>query len=371
VRRISVPIIATVVVALGLGLLVGGVTPATAVVVNGSSVPKSTVDQDLAAIKASPGYLCYLNAAALIRSGGQSGIRPVTGATKQTYGSGFVADWMNQEITNQIIRQAARSEGLGMPSQADLATAQSDLVGAMDATLGQVSGSSQYACSGNATAILNDMPVSFNLRQVEAQALSEALLVRTGGSSLDAASVQRYYDTHTADFDTYCVSAILVADTTVSAKVLEALAAGQSFASVAQQYSIDPSKSKGGDLGCFDPTNAAYQGVVKDAANLTIGQPSGPILSSNSQIVILMVTSRTATPFASIEGVVRRTVLAMDASSSQATAKRLINTASVSLNPLYGTWKRSGSLLGVAPPVTPPDAQMINPSANLPGATKN
>jgi hypothetical protein len=337
------------------------------VVVNGESISQSSLDAQLAAVSSSSGYLCYLNATSLVRSNGQSSLGPVTGATPASYSSGFVTDWLDQMITNTIVRQAAEREGLAPLSQSALSIAEQDLVGAMDATLNQVAGT-QAACSGTATSILGAMPVSFVQDQIDAQAYSEALLVHHGGLGLDASSVAEYYAQHTSSFDTYCVSGILVADLATSAEVQAALAAGKSFASVAEEYSVDTSKSNGGSLGCFSPTSPSYSSVVADVSKLAVGQVSSPLPSSSGQIVTLVVTSRTTTPLSSIEDVVRRTILSKDASNASSVATHLVRTASVTLSPRYGEWSTTKALSGVVPPTVPPNGQVLNPTANLPGA---
>jgi len=369
VRRISIPILAVIVIALGLGLLVGGVTPSTATVVNGAKTSTSTVNAELKSITSNHAYLCYLNVSELIRSQGQTGLLTPQGATSASISSGFVANYLNQDITNQIIHQAAEREGLLPISQQDLLGAQTDLLAAMDASLSQATGT-QYDCGGTAAQILSTMPESFVRSQIEAQAESEALLVAHGGLTLDAAAVQAYYDAHTSDFDTYCVSGIVLSDPSSYAKIQAGLAAGTSFADLAKQYSQDTtSAAKGGVLGCFGPSSPSYASVVADAKNLTVGVPSGPILQGSSSELVLLVTSRTTTPLSGIENYVRRTMLSKDAAASTAVARALVTSATVTLNPLYGSWSTAKALTGVVPPTVPPGKDLINSIAISPGAT--
>ncbi len=48
-------------------------------------------------------------------------------------------------------------------------------------------------------------------------------------------------------------SHILVKDSSLANKILKDLKGGENFSSLAKEYSICPSKSKGGDLGWFGP----------------------------------------------------------------------------------------------------------------------
>ena len=353
-RRLSLPLSIVIVLALGLGLLIGGTAPTSAVSVNGHITSQASVKAELNAITSNASYLCYMNDSELIRTQGASGLVSPWGATTASWSSGYVANWLNQDITNEIIHQAAQAKGLLPLSQADLLNAQTDLLGSMDATLNEAAGT-EYACNGTATQILETMPTWFVRDQIVAQAESEALLVATGGIALDSNSVQAYYNTHTSDFDTYCLSAIELTDPTVYPKIQAGLAAGTSFGALAKQYSQDAtSAANNGVLGCIDPTAASYSSVVQDAGKL-----------------ILLVTSRTHTPLSKsgMEEIVRREMLAQDAANSSASAKHLITSAAVQVNPLYGHWSRSKALSGIVPPTVPPGSQLLNSIVITPGAT--
>ena len=367
-RRLSVPILAVIVIALVLGLLVGGTATKTALVVNGQKTPTTQVNAELKAITSNNAYLCYMNDSEILRTQGQSALVSPFGATPKSYSSGFVANSLNQDVTNQIIHQAVAKAGFLPLTDADLLAAQTDLLGAMDATLSQAKGT-KYDCGGAAQQILSTMPAWFVRAQIEAQAESEALLVAAGGINLDSASVAKYYAANSADFDTYCVSGIVLTDPTKYAAVKAALDAGTPFATVATQYSQDTaSAAKGGVLGCYAPGSSSYASVVSDAQKLTVGVPSGPILAGQSELVLL-VTSRTATPLSGIENYVRRSMLAKDASLSTNVAKTLVQQAAVTVDVKYGTWSQSKSLAGIVPPVVPPGKDLLNSIAITPGNT--
>jgi hypothetical protein len=369
VRRLLIPIIAALVLALGLGLLIGGTVASTAVTVNGQSVSNSQLSSELDAVAASTPYRCYLNASALVRSNGSSQQGPIHGATPASYSMDYVANWLDQDITNMIIRQAADAQGLGSPSAAWLAAAKDDLLGSIDSTLSEVSGT-QAECSGTASQILATMPASFVTSQVEAQALSEALLVKHGGLAVDPAAVAAYYAAHQSDFDTYCVSGIVSTDSSVYQKFTAGLAAGTSFAELATQLSQDQtSAARGGVLGCYSPGSAGYTGLVNDVKDLAVGTPSGPISVSSTSTLILLVTSRTPTPLSSITNDVRRTIIAKDAVASASVASTLVRSAHVLLNPRYGSWSSSRALSGVRPPPTPAASSLLNAASIAAGAT--
>ena len=125
-RRTLIPITLALVLALGLGLLLGAATPSTAIKVNGEKVPTSQVNADLAAASGNARYLCYMNLAALVRSGGSTGLGSVHGATSASYSADFVTSWLDQDITGLIIQQGAQQEGMATLTQGQLLSAQTD-----------------------------------------------------------------------------------------------------------------------------------------------------------------------------------------------------------------------------------------------------
>jgi parvulin-like peptidyl-prolyl isomerase len=368
VRRLFLPLALAVLIAVTLGVVIGGVTSNNAVVVNGASLSQRHAESQLAAASSNPAYLCYLNANQLVRTSGQSGLGPVQGSSASSYSSTFVTLWMDQEITNLIVEDAVNKLGLSEQATAVSRAAKADLVASINATLGRVNGT-RYQCATDGAAILQSLPASFATTMVQAQANSEALLSHFGGIGLDLQSLEQFYNTAPTSFDTMCVSGILVSSQATAQSLRSEILNGADFATLAQQNSLDASKSKGGALGCFTPSSSNYAAVFKDVGSLAIGEVSQPLPSSNSQYVILMLTSRTATPFAGIVQAVRNVALQKDATTASKAASELVRTASVYLNPRYGTWNVSIGQAGVTPPASPPTSSILNVTANVPGAS--
>ena len=70
-------------------------------------------------------------------------------------------------------------------------------------------------------------------------------------------------------------SHILVKDQTTAEKLYERVKKGESFQSLAHQYSTCPSKSKGGDLGWFGPGQmvAPFENAVRKLSTGAISKP--------------------------------------------------------------------------------------------------
>jgi foldase protein PrsA len=118
------------------------------------------------------------------------------------------------------------------------------------------------------------------------------------------AQIAQYFSRNHAAFDTpgqVCASHILVQNLNTANQV-EALLRQHGvgdFASLAQQYSIDPgSKAKGGSLGCFR-RGQMVQAFDNAAFTLPIGKVSQPVRSPFGYHIIL-VTSRTPAQHATL-----------------------------------------------------------------------
>lgn len=369
VRRALAPVLIAIVVAVVVGAAVGASTKPNAAIVNGQRISEASIDSDLTALAANPSYLCYLNASTLVRTGGQSGLGSVEGAGEGTLSTGFSSQWLDQRVTSTLVAQRVAALGIEDPTPAQLAAAREDLIGSINSTLAQVSGS-QYACATTGAALLESMPTWFTDDQIRAQALSEALLSTLGGRSLTTESLQSYFNANPGDFDTICISGILLADKATAASVRSELEAGADFATTAQAKSIDSAtKASGGALGCFSPDSAQYQSVQKDVGSLAVGGLTKPLASSNGAYVILTVTKRSPTSFSSIESIVRRSVLAVAATRASNAAARLVRTAVVWVNPRYGSWSAGASASGVVAPQSPPVSWIPNASANVPSSS--
>ena len=122
-QRSVLAIVSAIVVTAAVAIGIAYAVPSNAAVVNGAGLSTSVVQSDLDAMANNSAYLCYLNASALVRSNGTSGLSSVKGATPGTYSSNFVTLWMNQEITRTLLEQKASSAGIPEPSTADLAQA--------------------------------------------------------------------------------------------------------------------------------------------------------------------------------------------------------------------------------------------------------
>ncbi|MGH8996995.1 MAG: hypothetical protein ACRDYB_13375, partial [Acidimicrobiales bacterium] len=109
-----------VLVIVGAVVAVGAVSvPANAVTVDGVSISRATLNQDLSAIQQSPAFNCYLDASVAVRSNGAAQVPPVAGpGSSSAYNTSFVDFWLGQQINNLLIEHVATAEHLSIGAQA-------------------------------------------------------------------------------------------------------------------------------------------------------------------------------------------------------------------------------------------------------------
>lgn len=363
-RRLFLPIISVVAAVLVVGLVLGYTSPSNAATVGGETLSSASFRSELTSVASSTPYLCYLNAQALAKSNGRSGLGPVFAANANGWATTFASTLLGQTVVDDVIGQWAKAHPQDLVISQAQATA--DLVATMNAALTTVAGSS-YQCTSSAVQTLASMPVDFVKREIAAEQASESFLVTKGGIKLDASSLEHYYNQHSSDFETYCLSGILVMSKADAQSLRQQAIDGADFASLAKANSLDTaSAAKGGSLGCFSPASPSYAAVLQDIKGLSVGGISEPLASGSSGYVILKLNSKSPSSYPSVAAEVRQAVLGADASEARSAAQTLFASTPVSVNPQYGTWQVSTAASGVVIPVLPPSRWIPNASVNTP-----
>lgn len=323
-------IIALIVIALVGATAFGLSSESSGINVNSSSVSGPTFRAELSAISTTPTIQCYITALAAVS------FNP--GAGSATIAAAGAAAWASLRIEGIAITDYVTSHLKFNPSAQQLAQAKASL----EAEMTQAALAKQYNCPGTSAQAIAEMPAEMRVSQVLGQAASLFLLSKLNATiPLTLASMKQYYATHTADYDTLCVSIALVPTTSVSA-FTTAQSGGASVAQLAAQFSIDPSKSKGGAYGCYPPTNSQYSGVRNDVAATALNTfPKTPqIISYNGGTYALFVapTKRTPTPFASAQSAVLSDLQTSNASSANNVKQGILFRAAIAVDPAFGRW---------------------------------
>lgn len=354
------------VVVVAAGVVAAAFTlPDNAATVNGQSISQSALNSDLAAISSSPEYQCLLDAQVVVRSNGAASLPPISGVGRGTYNTTFVDYWLTQMIDNVLVSQLAARRHPTLTAS-EMAIAHRELLQSIRSTLNGVAGT-RYECAVQPVAVLSSLPQSFVQELVRAQAYNDALLSESPGSGVSEAELRAYFAEHRSEFDTLCVSGILVASQSTAAQLRAQIQAGASFAQVASANSLDTaSAARGGALGCFAATSSSYASVLQDVGSLTLGQVSQPLASTQGGYVLLEVTSRTTPAFASVRDVVRRVVLAGGQKQATAVLTRAARRSPVQIDPRYGRWNPAQVIRGVLAPLHPLPSTVLNPGASVP-----
>lgn len=320
-------------------------SPSNAATVDGAAISRTSLNADFAAIAASPGFTCYVNAA-LVASG-SSNTRGIRGSTPTSYNPAFAAYWLTQRIEGLGAGQYAAAHHLTVTA-ADLAAAKTSFENSISQVLASAA-STGGGCSTTAAAIVASMPSSFVDRQVRIQAAFEAVL-RAAGNPTTPAAVKAYYDADPSRFDTVCLSAIVNTAEGID-QAVTALRQGMPFAQAVKLYSQSGSNSNG-SIGCFEPTSSAYAQVSAIVGSTPIGHYVAPFAASSTLYALLRVDARTTNPFSSVEGSVSSVARSTAQRRSSDRIRAFIAARDVVVNSTYGTWVATASTLGVSPPTS-------------------
>ncbi len=365
-------------------VLAGGVAaaaltiPTNAAVVNGSSISQQTLNSDVNAIASSIPYQCYLNSQAYLASGGSSQqLPPVTGAgTGQNAGdhptanNAFVSTYLSTEIGHQIIFEVADAHHVTV-TPTELADARTNLSTQISQVMSQILQTSagqdpRYSCTAtgqpvSGEQVLSTLPTSFVDQQVEFVATASALQEDLAGVGSSEADLQRYFEQHRAQFDTACFTAAVYTDQAAAQDAAAAAAFGTPFAQLAK------GASQTGQLQCGVLADFATQlPASAKLDSLAVGGVAGPV-NVNGGYYLLELTKRTPTPFATAKSAVAQAAQAAGASATQKALTAAERRSAVSVDPRYGVWVPATA--SVFTPFTPNTSDVLNSSANQPGAT--
>ena len=208
----------------------------------------------------------------------------------------------------------------------------------------------------------------FRATFIDRQARSEALLASYTDTSDQAG--QAYFASHQSTFG--CASGknvahILVATKAAAQTIVDQLAAGASFATLATKSSTDTGSAKqGGSLGCLKAGEfvPAFESAAQAAP---IGKPVGPVHSQFGFHVIL-VTKATATTYASVRTQVLQALQTQGQQDLSTAVNGLFKQLKVHLDARFGTWGLTTSAQGQKTyQVTPPKAP--TPATSRDGTT--
>jgi len=296
---------------------------APAASINGRAVSTEDLVEELNAIQANPDYIKALE------SGAPNNGISVVGTSPNSFDAAFVSQVLLRQLDYALIRSEVAKRKLAI-SDACRRQARDDAM----LNLGQ-----QNAQAGQ--ALFEKFPKRYQdlllERNTDVLALEATLNGQNCGETLDA---QGYYDAHKDQFTKQCISLIAVADQATADTVVAQARAGADFASLVQQYSVDPtSKAQNGEVGCLLPSqfNPSVESLVTGAK---VGDVLDP-LPGQGGVSILKVTDRQVAPFSEVQSEAQSQA---QSTSTQAFGSWLQDAranAKVSVDARYGTFDPS------------------------------
>jgi hypothetical protein len=316
-----------------------------AAVVNGSELSQQQMNDALASIAANAGYSCT------IAAGGGS---RVVGAGQGTYTSSFSAEVLSILIQDKVIRQQVA--GLGLDEPPALRTAALAQI--------QTAFAPGTGCPGTGASIVAAFSPSYRQQLVQFQMDEDALAAHLAGTALAPGALAAYEAAHPGTTGVNCVSVIVVRTRAQAVSLQRQILAGANFASLAKAHSLDTSTApQGGALGCV-PDSEFSSPLNKDVAALPQGHVSNPIPFSSAWLLLLVTQRR---PPGYTEQV--NAFLGAQHTKLGNLITGLVKSASVDVDPQYGTWDTKTTSAMVKPNPGPPAHLVPNPGASTGKAT--
>ena len=167
-----------------------------------------------------------------------------------------------------------------------------------------------------------------------------AHLVRTESGTFDLELAVDDYLLETAEV---CLRQIQLAGASDFDVVVSRIAAGEEFASVARELSIDPFVSRdegvgaGGDLGCSAP-NALPPGLDIATLDAPLNEVTGPVISSVGAHALLVYQRSAPDPDEAHDAIIESAVSRQRADVFRRWAIEVLTSIEVDVNDSYGRW---------------------------------
>jgi hypothetical protein len=205
--------------------------------------------------------------------------------------------------------------------------------------------------------VLDSLPSWFVDEQVQFVATASALQEDLAGVGSSEAKLQGYYERHRAQFDTVCFNAAEYTDQASAAAAAAAVDFGTPFSQVAS------SATQSGTIPCTELVAVAGElgTSISMLDGIAVGKASAPI-NVNGNYVVLELSQRTPTPYATAKPIVSQAVQEVGARATQTAITAAERRAAVTVDPRYGTWVPASA--SVFTPFTPEKSDVLNAPAN-------
>jgi PPIC-type PPIASE domain len=340
--------------------------PSNAAVVNGQAISQSQVDRDVSTIANNNAYFCYLKAQEAVESGGRVSISEANGVGQQSADgprtsstTAFVASYLETEVGHQLVSGLAAQHDIHV-SSSDLSAARTQFEDEISSVMQEVAGS-QFECGSTpltGQAVLATLPSWFVNEQVQFYATFADLEQSLSGLGTSTSALQTYFDAHKSEFDTACFTVAQYTTASAAEATKAAVYEGGSFAKLATE------EPQGGPQGCdVLATIVSELPATADLSSLPVNTVSNPV-EVDGQYLLIEITSRSSTSFATAESAVKNAVEVVQSKKAATAIDKAERTASVTLDPRYGTWHSVDAQVLV--PSAPTPADVLDAGVNSP-----
>ncbi len=342
---------------IGLLVLLGGgvawaafAVPTNAATVNGSAISQDSLNAQVHAIAGSAEYQCYLNSEEYLSSNGsQAGLPPVTGAgTGQNEGdnptanNAFVATYLDTVVGHELVEQLAATHNVTVNS-AQLTDARANLANQITGVMQQVAQTAQgqnprFSCGAvsplTGEQVLGSLPSWFADEQVQFVATASALqedLAGVGASRGEPPGLLRKAPAR---------SSTPSASTRPNTPTWRPPRRRRPRWTSARRSARSPARPRRAGRSrapSWWRWPASWAPSISTLDGVAVGKASAPI-SVNGNYVVLELSKRTPTPYATAKPIVEQAVQEVGARATQAAITKAERHASVQLDPRYGTW---------------------------------
>ncbi|HVA02916.1 MAG TPA: hypothetical protein VMU64_04135 [Acidimicrobiales bacterium] len=334
-----------------------------AATVNGLTISQSEFQGQLSVISGSTVAQCALS----IEEAQSGGTLPtVAGSGQSTVSTRFAAFALNGLVA-QTLEESALAKRHAAVTTSDLAAARKDYISQVEAASTQVTS----PCNLTGADLVNRLPKAFVDSQVRALAAQEKLEEVVGHIDVSPTAVHGYYNTHRAEVTQLCLNFIIASDQASAQTIHDRIAAGTTFADASKGVGVDANTPPGGAGPCVFPSDVVSQlgqttaTAVEGLADGQLAPPQGISVPnqttgvSQTIWIVISVRAHQLVSFANTEAGLRQEILAKGGPAFSTALGHVVRSASVELDPRYGTWNPNR---GVAAPTPPKPAFVLNPS---------
>ena len=284
----------------------------SAATVNGDSIDRASFTDSLHQFAGNPAFIARVS---------QSGQASVTGNGDDTVSADFARQALQREIVVMVAQQENEARGAKVTPEIE-AAARDDVESQLGLDAFQA------------------FPASFQQRLVDQNAQIFTLRANVAGSALDDAALQKVFDADPSQFAEVCASHILVNTQAEADAVEKRLDAGEDFATVAKEVSIDSgSAPNGGSLGCV-----ARGITVKEFEDALFATPVGSVskpVQTQFGYHVIKVTDKKAPAFQDAKPLVLQKLFSDSNDKFNDVLNGSLTKAKVTVDPRFGTWNTS------------------------------